>query len=205
MKEYIAKRVSYKLSADDATWEKVPAAELNEGWWDGFPKNTETKARLVHTDKALILRMETKEWPIKVKATKLNEEVCLDSCMEFFFIGNTKDKKYVNIEANAASVPLCGFGEGRHGRERLNPVAEGVEFKTIVEFEKGWKLYVYIPFTFFKGKFAPVGREMLANFYKCGDETDVEHYNVWNKVDTEAPDYHRPEYFGKIVLSDEEI
>ena len=205
MKEYIAKKTSDKLTIDDKRWENVPAAELSEGWWQLFPKKFRTLARLVHSDDGLILRMETDEWPIRINATKLNEEVCLDSCMEFFFTPNTKDTEYMNIEANAASVPLCGIGGGREGRRGLSPCSEGVEFRTLIDFEKGWKLWVFIPYSFMLAHFSSVEKEMRANFYKCGEETAVEHYSVWNKINTPEPDYHRPEYLGRIILGDETV
>ena len=205
MKEYFAKKASYKLKIDDDRWESVPAAELSEGWWELFGQKYKTLARLVHCDDGLILRMETDEWPIRINAMKLNDEVCLDSCMEFFFTPNTVDKDFINIEANAASVPLCYIGEQRHGRKPLDPCDEGVEFKTMIDFEQGWKLYVFIPFCFLEKHFSKVDPEMRANFYKCGEETVIEHYCVWNKVETPSPDYHRPEYFGKIVLSEENL
>ena len=203
MKEYIAKRVSYKLNLEDKLWESIPALELNEGWWDQFPKNFDTKARLVHFSDGLIVRMETNEWPITVKAMSLNDEVCLDSCMEFFFTPNTEDKNYMNIEANAASVPLCAIGEERNGRKSINPIGGGVEVKTQIEFERGWKLYIFIPFSFIEKHFSGIGKEMRANFYKCGEESAVDHYSVWNKIETEEPDYHRPECFGRIILSED--
>ena len=205
MKEYIAKKASYKLKINDDLWKKVPAAELSEGWWDQFPKKYKTEAKLAYCDEGLILRMETEEWPITVKAMNLNDEVCLDSCMEFFFTPNTEDKEYINLEANAGSIPLCGIGAGREGRKALNPIKDGVEVKTLIDFEKGWKLYLFIPFDFIKKHFSKIEKTMKANFYKCGEETVIEHYFVWNKIGTAVPDYHRPEYFGNIILSDEEI
>ena len=205
MKEYTVKKASYKLGIDDAAWEKVPAVELKEGWWEQYPKKFKTLARLVHCDEGLILRMETDEWPITVKTMTYNSEVCLDSCMEFFFTPNDVDRDFINIEASAASVPLCYIGEDRYHRKGLNPIKEGLRFRTLIEYEKGWMLYIFVPFTFLKKYFSKVGPEMRLNFYKCGDETDVVHYNVWNKIETEEPDYHRPEYFGKALLSDKEI
>ena len=77
MKEYIAKKVPYKLGIDDDKWDLVPAAELNEGWWDQFPKSYNATARLAHCDEGLILRMDAEEWPIKIKTMKVNSEVCL--------------------------------------------------------------------------------------------------------------------------------
>ena len=205
MKEYIAKKVPYKLGIDDDKWDLVPAAELNEGWWDQFPKSYNATARLAHCDEGLILRMDAEEWPIKIKTMKVNSEVCLDSCMEFFFIPNTEDENYINIEATAGAVPLCYIGKEREGRKSIKPIEEGLEFKSLIEFGRGWRLYVFIPYSFIRSRYSSVSTEMRANFYKCGDETEIEHYNTWNKVETPEPDYHRPEFFGKVILSEESI
>ena len=205
MKEYIAPKVSSKLKIDDDTWDKVPAAELSEGWWDIFPVRYPTVARLVHCDEGLVLRMETAEWPITVKTMRQNCEVCLDSCMEFFVTPNTRDKDYMNIEVSAAAVPLCYVGNPDEKRRALSPVEEGVEFRTLIEFKRGWMLYVFIPYSFLRKYFSVTDKEMRANFCKCGDKTVWEHYAVWNKIETPQPVYHLPEYFGKIVLSDEYI
>jgi hypothetical protein len=44
------------------------------------------------------------------------------------------------------------------------------------------------------------GYTFKGNFYKCGDETAVAHYGMWNYVGTETPDFHRPEFFGTLVI-----
>ena len=41
---------------------------------------------------------------------------------------------------------------------------------------------------------------LRGNFYKCGDLTATPHWGSWNPVGTGAPDFHRPEYFGKMPL-----
>jgi hypothetical protein len=44
------------------------------------------------------------------------------------------------------------------------------------------------------------GATLRANFYKCGDELQVPHFLSWNPIGVETPDFHRPEFFGKLVL-----
>ena len=44
------------------------------------------------------------------------------------------------------------------------------------------------------------GYTFRGNFYKCGDETAIPHYGMWNPVGTENADFHRPEYFGDFVI-----
>ena len=43
------------------------------------------------------------------------------------------------------------------------------------------------------------GTVIRANFYKCGDKMQYQHYGMWNEYHVEKPDFHRPEYFGEIV------
>jgi hypothetical protein len=42
------------------------------------------------------------------------------------------------------------------------------------------------------------GTRSKANFYKCGDETEFEHYGAWSPVDLPTPDFHVPRFFGDI-------
>ena len=43
----------------------------------------------------------------------------------------------------------------------------------------------------FKGK-------MGANMYKCGNKTVNKHYLSWTQIDIDAPNFHRPDFFGTI-------
>ena len=38
------------------------------------------------------------------------------------------------------------------------------------------------------------------NLYKCSGPALHEHYGCWNAVGTAAPDFHRPEYFGDMLI-----
>ncbi|MCK7480493.1 MAG: carbohydrate-binding family 9-like protein [Candidatus Moduliflexus flocculans] len=51
------------------------------------------------------------------------------------------------------------------------------------------------------GREIDAGCRSAANFYKCGDETEFPHYGAWSPVETPAPDFHRPEFFGEIVFA----
>ena len=204
MKEYVAKKVNSPLTMEDKRWEKAEAVVLSEHW-EAFPKQYNTKARLLHGEDGLYVRMETDEWPIKAPEVNENGEVCLDSCMEFFFTPNTTDKDFINLEVNAISTPLCYIGESRRGRKPLKVSEENIEIETQIKYGKGWSMLAFVSAEFMRKYFSSFDKEMKANFYKCGNETVIEHYSVWNKIDTPVPDYHRPEFFGKIILSDEEL
>ena len=46
-----------------------------------------------------------------------------------------------------------------------------------------------------------VGLQLWANFYVCGDRTPCPCYGAWNDVQTTTPDFHRPEFFGRLILA----
>ena len=43
---------------------------------------------------------------------------------------------------------------------------------------------------------------LKANFYKCGDLTSHPHYLSWSPIGTPKPDFHRPEYFGELIIKE---
>ena len=71
--------------------------------------------------------------------------------------------------------------------------------------ESEWEVIYTVPFALIE-KYIPGyqftdGMEIRANFYKCGDETEYPHYGLWNPIDVVEPDFHRPEFFGAVVVS----
>jgi hypothetical protein len=45
------------------------------------------------------------------------------------------------------------------------------------------------------------GKKCRANFYKCGDDLPEPHFLAWNMINTEEPDFHRPEFFGTLEFN----
>ena len=69
---------------------------------------------------------------------------------------------------------------------------------------KFWTVEYSIPFSFIEEYFGKLdirpGFRFKGNFYKCGDETKYTHYGCWNPIKVASPDFHRPEFFGDLVL-----
>jgi hypothetical protein len=174
--------------------------------WEGYPYKPEVSVAMSYSDRELFLKYYVTENYFKAEKTEPNQMVCEDSCVEFF-VSPGEDGIYYNIEFNAIGTCLLGSGTERANSTRANPeIIEGVRrltsagTKPITE-KRGnfeWTITVAIPFgVFFRHKVQDLkGKTFRANFYKCGDKLEVPHYVTWNKVGTERPDYHRPEYFG---------
>ena len=131
--------------------------------------------------------------------------VHLDSCVEWFINFDPEHtNKYINFEVNANGV--INFA---HRFDRYTPGqfttedAECLGIKTEI-FDEMWTVDYVVPFTFIK-KYMPEfelkkGILLPSNVYKCGDETEVEHYGCWKMVDRAKPDFHKPEFFGRMII-----
>ena len=157
------------------------------------------------------LRMSCIERSPRAIYTGYNEPVYTDSCLEFFAAwaegSPTRDRRYMNMEMNARGTLLSCLGTDRHARVPVRDITGGsipdVRGEILPD---RWSVTAGIPATLL-GKvygsdpavFTP-GYSFRGNFYKCGDETAVPHYGMWNPVCTDKPDFHRPEYFGDFVI-----
>lgn len=189
-----------RVNAPD--WKNIEAAELaHQPWLE--PCNIEAKAQLCHDGENLYVRMEAKEKNIRAELTGVLDQVCNDSCMEFFFAPDMDDARYFNFEWNKLCNAYIGFGAERRTRVRQilkNP--KDVFMPVSVDTEGGWAIEYRIPLSFirmyvpefvFEGKAA-------CNFYKCGDLTEIPHYLAWAPLSSEKPDYHRRWDFGTLVF-----
>lgn len=183
-------------------WNAIEAVELTHQPWLE-PCNIEAKAQLCHDGENLYVRMQTKETNIRAELTGVLDQVCNDSCMEFFFAPDMDDARYFNFEWNKLCNAYIGFGAERRTRVRQilkNP--KDVFMPVSVDTEGGWAIEYRIPLSFirmyvpefvFEGKAA-------CNFYKCGDLTEIPHYLAWAPLSSEKPDYHRRWDFGTLVF-----
>ena len=129
-----------------------------------------------------------------------------DSCVEWFVIfAPEHNNKYINFELNANGVLYAAFGKDRFTRTLLD--LDDVKSMNIQSNlgEESWMIDFDVPFTLIQ-KYVPEfqyneeGTTILSNFYKCGDGTEFPHYGIWNPVELPKPDFHRPEFFGKVTI-----
>ena len=178
--------------------------------WGGEyqPKNT---AKLVWTEEAFHYSMCSIEKAGNMRAveTGISPVVHKDSCLEFFFSPLPESRKdYINIEINPIGGTFIAIGLDRHDRIlRTDLDLKILQIENCMEETDGiarWGFTARIPYTLIAmllriETYLPP-TYITANFYKCGDATPQAHYGVWNAIGTEQPDYHRPEFFGKIEL-----
>ena len=181
-------------------WTNVPAAQIDNRLLTE-PISICAQAQVCYDENALYVRLSAVEENIRAELTGPLDEICEDSCLEFFFCPIAGDKRYFNIECNLNGCLYLGFGPNVDDLVRLIPENPDIvpEAKRI---EGGWETVYSIPYSFirkFFPEFSPVpGYSIRANFYKCGDKTEQPHYLAWNPVPYQRCPFHNPEAFGAV-------
>ena len=184
--------------------EEQQLISVNKYPWDSAYR-PHTAAKISYIDDSLHVYMRTNEWPLRALVVEQNGAVYTDSCMELFLMPVPgKTEKYINIEINPLGVPFISVGISRKNRYLINVRNYKKLFSISSKIsEKGWELSYRIPLDFLHDNFGEFellpGYEMRANFYKCGDNTIHPHYGCWSEIDLPAPDFHCPNFFGRIV------
>lgn len=139
---------------------------------------------------------------------KNNSPVAEDSCVEFF-LQTPESEEYWNFEFNC-----IGAVNASHRKDRKHPTRlTDKELSTVKRYATcgskpfqelegmfNWGLTVAIPFRLIGIDVSMSPIELKGNFYKCASATSMPHYLSWAPIKTEKPDFHRPEFFGKIIL-----
>lgn len=173
-------------------------------WPESFPVKPSVEVFVSYDAEALTVRFEVVETDVKAVYSNDLDPVWEDSCVEFFVLC-ADGKHYCNFELNCIGALLASRRLSRDDYAYFTPdELARVERKTslpsrkavLVEGESRWSASMRIPFDLLG--FDSVPESLAVNFYKCGDCTDHPHYLSWSPITTPAPDFHRPEFFGRL-------
>lgn len=179
-------------------WSTVPALEMNEELRHRV-HSVKASAQLCYDDRALYIKLTAVEQNIRAELTGPLDEICDDSCLEFFFCPIAGDDRYFNFEVNPNGAMYKGIGTSVTTLQRLIP-ENALIVPTITRTADGWTAEYAIPYEFvrlFFPDFSPApGKSIRANCYKCGDKTDHPHWLCWCDVPEALATFHCPSYFG---------
>lgn len=191
--------------------EKGSCAEINTiNWPDQYAYKPQTNLYIGRSDEALFLHYAVKGKSLKAVYSEDQSNVHEDSCVEFFCMPEGADR-YTNFEFNA--IGTCSASK-RKGRDKgIEPFPEE-DMKRIERYatagtepfeektgEHVWELTVKIPLDMMGLDPSSLPEKIRGNFYKCADETEAVHFVSWAPIATENPDFHRPEFFGELILT----
>lgn len=179
-------------------------------WEEAFPYKPRVEFRIAHTGNEIWLKFYVWEKNILAQETQTNGQVHKDSAVEFFV--SLDGENYYNFEFNCIGTAHVANGPTIHKRTFLLPeVIQQIDIESSLgnaPFKErsgnfSWEMMICIPiqcFAFDKLE-SFNGLEATANFYKCGDATSDPHFVSWNRIKTESPAFHQPEFFGKLKFS----
>lgn len=178
-------------------------------WPAKFPYKPDCKFNIAFTDTMLWIQYHVREKSVRAVCTHANEPVWEDSCVEFF-CRKPNENAYYNFEFNCIGTCLASYRRSKTDvilmmdDEQIGQITRYASLGASPFSQKEgffeWKLVVGIPFSLMQ--FDPInGNGLLeANFYKCGGKTSDPHFLSWSYISSAEPDFHRPEYFGKLLL-----
>lgn len=121
-----------------------------------------------------------------------------DSCVEIFLQNPANPAEYFNFETTSRGFVLAARGTDRNNRQTLtldeiSKIKRSGAAPSIQDDSVYWTMTVEIPAEIFgiKAFEAP----LRGNLYKCGDKAKAPHYLSAFRIETEKPDFHRPEFF----------
>ncbi len=176
-------------------------------WSEKYPFFVNAEASVCGVrDKGIFVSFIADEPSPRAVFTNVGDPVYNDSCMEFFFQPFSDDERYINFEINPNGAYLSAVGCDRYDRTFLHKISVCEPEVNAQVYDWGWRAQLLIPEQLisdvFDRDFLVYDTEFIrANCYKCGDLTPQPHYASLFSVDTPEPDFHRPEFFGKLYFN----
>jgi len=205
---------------DRPQWQQANTLEVANFPWEDSGHHPRTQARLLYTNTALAIIFRVEDHYVRAVAEKFQDNVCTDSCVEFFVSPRADSLAYFNFEVNCGGTMLvrrCTTEEeSQAGVEAVAvtaadfaTIALATSLPKIVEPEitepTTWTLEYHLPFALFTTYFdiAPPtsGTAWKGNFYKCGDQTSHPHWGSWAPVGTPKPSFHQPSSYQPILFA----
>lgn len=194
---YTIKKSTIINNINDPVWKSAKDIKIETINWEEFAFKPNMIAKLLYSDFGLHIKLTTDEKNLIATKRKQNEQVCEDSCMEFFFRPNENNPHYINFEFNPFGTMYSAIRTSR--KDAHYPVENKYYFNVISDVtENEWSLFFTVPFEFIDKNFGGHTDKIYGNIYKCGGQT--EHYLSLFPISSENPDFHRPEFFGEFIL-----
>ena len=194
----------------DLAMEKSAAkfAVCENNWPKEAPYTPDCNGSIARTASHLAVMFLVRGLDLRATQIEDNGRSWEDSCCEFF-VTDPYDGTYYNFELTCIGSLLSSKRKSRLDsvlREKED-VARVIRHSSLAHEETeisdrifSWTVAMLIPYDLIGIDRDNVPVSVRGNFYKCGDLTAHPHFLSWNPIGTPKPDFHRPEYFGELIL-----
>lgn len=185
-----------------------PVATLN--WADKYPYLPQVEFAIAHNATNILIHYRVTEKRTLGTMENDLDAVYKESCCEFFCMPDDGND-YYNIESNCLGSILMECGKGRSNRvtstaDNLKQIQRwaslGRKSVGTIANQTHWELALVVPVTaFWKHNISNLsGKTFLANVYNCVGSGDDRQYITWHPITSDAPDFHRPEFFKPVYF-----
>ncbi|MBD5224468.1 MAG: hypothetical protein HDS68_00640 [Bacteroidales bacterium] len=178
-------------------------------WPSLFPYRPLTVVTAAHSERYLYIDFLVRCNYLRAVNFTDNSPVGEDSCVEFYVSPVPDSDIYWIFELNCVGTINAARCQGKRECVHLNEEAlkkikryTSVGTRPFQEVEGSfiWNVAMAIPLELLGLKYSGKPIELKGNFNKCASATSQPHYVSWAPIFTEEPDFHRPEFFGNIIL-----
>ncbi|MBP5638993.1 MAG: carbohydrate-binding family 9-like protein [Victivallales bacterium] len=198
-------------------WSQAETTELKNAMPMSSSHHPPVSVRLLHDHDTIYGIFQTKDQYVIANQLNYQNEVCNDSCVEFFFKPST-GPGYFNLEMSAGGAYLFFYIRDHHR------TSHGFADYTRIDEEHGklikvrtslprtvdpeittpltWTAQFAIPRAAMEDFCGPLGdlngQHWTCNFYKCAGQSSHPHWITWAPIP--ELNFHLPEYFAPITF-----
>ena len=216
--KYIVKKAAAPVALDapweSAQWQNANEVHITTLYGDKEPDFIpEVRIRMLYDDQRVCGLFQVKDQYVVARAKANQEQVCQDSCVEFF-VKPLNAERYFNFEINCGGTILLYHIDDIHAKrfdlvpeEDLAKIERFHTLPQIIEEEitepVTWYLGFAVPIEFFQ-RYSGIdpelsGQAWRANFTKCADKCSHPCWLTWQKL-VPPGGYHVPDQFGTIIF-----
>lgn len=183
-------------------------AVCEQNWPKDAPYAPDCNGSIARTSSHLVVMFHVRGLDLRAKELEDNGHSWEDSCCEFF-VTDPYDGTYYNFELTCVGSLLAAKRTSRIDKNVIDPALlrsvirlSSLDRKRVEISDRifSWTVAMMIPYELIGVDRDNLPVSLRGNFYKCGDLTAHPHFLSWNPIRTPKPDFHRPEYFGELIL-----